>query len=133
MSAPVTVNVRDITGCPFAVSAEDGQRLHERIAPLLAAADSVALSFAGIDVLSGAFLAASISPFCADHSEVDLDRLLTVRDISANNRETVKRIFVNVRRYYANPAAYDAAWAEEMGWPSTDKSLQPCENGERQC
>jgi hypothetical protein len=133
MTAAVTINVRDFTGCPFAVATEDGNRLHDRIAPLLAADTPVALSFAGIDVLSGAFLVASIGPFCADYSEADLDRLLTVRDIAANDRETVKRNLVNARRYYANPAAYDAAWAEEMGWPSPDKSLQPCENGERQC
>jgi hypothetical protein len=115
MTAPVTITVLDFTGCPFAVSAEDGQRLHERIAPLLAADAPVALSFAGIDVLSGAFLAASTGPFCADYSEVDLARLLTVCDISVPDRTSVELCMSNARRYYANRDAYDAAWAAEMG------------------
>lgn len=115
MTAPVTIRVLDFTGCPFAVSSEDGQRLHERIAHLLAADAPVALSFAGIDVLSGAFLAASIGPFCADYSEAELARLLTVRNISLSDREMVKPNKANARRYYANRAAYDAAWREELG------------------
>lgn len=112
---PILIRVADFTGRPFAVSAEDGHRLCERIAPLLAADSPVALSFAEIEILSGAFLAASTGRMCADYSEAELARLLTVRDMSASDRETVKRNLANARKYYANRAAYDAAWAEEMG------------------
>jgi len=35
MTVPVTIRVLDFTGCPFAVSAEDGQRVCDQIAPLL--------------------------------------------------------------------------------------------------
>jgi hypothetical protein len=115
LSDSVLIRVADFTGGPFAVSAEDGQRLCARIAPLLNADAPVALSFAEIEVLSGAFLAASVGPFCADFSEADLGRLLTVRDISADDRQSVHLCMKNAGRYYANRAAYDAAWAEEMG------------------
>jgi hypothetical protein len=115
MSESILLRVADFTGGPFAVSAEDGQRLREKIAPELAAGLPVALSFAGIEVLSGAFLAASIGPFCADFSEADLARLLTVHDISARDQASVPLCMKNARRYYANRDAYDAAWAEEMG------------------
>ena len=114
-NVPVIIRLTDFTGGPFAVSAEDGQRLGERIAPLLAADSPVALSFAGIEILSGAFLAASVSPFCAEFSEAELARLLTVRDISADDLLSVHLCMKNARRYYANRASYDAAWAEEMG------------------
>ena len=115
MTAAVSMRVTDFTGGPFSVSAEDGQMLHKRIAPLLRAGTTVALSFAGIEILSGAFLAASVSPFCAEFSEAELARLLTVRDISVDDLLVVHLCMKNARRYYANRAAYDAAWAEEMG------------------
>ncbi len=115
MTAPVAISVLEFTGCPFAVSAEDGQRLHERIAPLLAADAPVALFFAGIEVVIGSFLSAAIGPFCADFPEARLGTLLTLRDISPDDRATVDRSIRNARAYYANRAAYDAAWNEELG------------------
>ena len=110
---PVLMHVADFAGGPFAVSVEDGQRLNESIAPLLAANTPVALSFAMIETLSGAFLAASVGPFCADYSEAELAGLLTVRDISSRNQEMVQLSLVNAWKYYANRVAYDAAWAEK--------------------
>ena len=115
MSMPVAIWVADYSSGPFAVSVEDGQRLCDGIAPIPRAGTPVALSFAGIEVLIGAFLATSIGPCCADYSEAELDRLLSVRYISASDRETVKRNLVNPRRYDANRTAYDTAWREELG------------------
>lgn len=114
MNEAITIQVRDFTGCPFAVSAEDGLRLHDQIAPLLRAGTPVALSFAGIDAVIGAFLSAALGQLCADIPEPRLGALLTFRDIPADDRATVERSMRNARRYYANPAAYDAAWKEEL-------------------
>ena len=115
MTIPVAIRVLDFTGCPFAVSADDGQRLYERIAPLLRAGTPVALSFAGIEVVIGAFLNAALGPLCADFPEARLGVLLTLRDISPDEREMVECSIRNARAYYANPAAYDAAWEDELG------------------
>lgn len=115
MTATVTIRVAEFAGGPFAVSAEDGQRLYERIAPLLREGTPVALSFAGIEIVIGAFLNSAVGPLCADFAEDRLGVLLTLRDISADDRATVERSMRNARAYYANPAAYDAAWREELG------------------
>jgi hypothetical protein len=133
-NAPILIRVADFAGGPLAVSAEDGQRLRERIAHLLAADSPVALSFAGIEILTGAFLAASVGPFCADFSEADLARLMTFRDIPADHQKSVNLCMKNARRYCANRAAYDAAWKEEMGslW-SGNEHLNLKKHGARQC
>lgn len=115
MKAPVTVRVVDFTGCPFAVSAEDGNRLHDRIAPMLHAGTPIALSFAGIETVIAAFLSAAIGPLCAEFTDEQMERLLTVHDLSPDNRATLERSVQSARRYYAHRAAYDAAWAKEMG------------------
>ena len=114
MNNPTIIRVCDSTGGPFAVSAEDGQRLHDQIAPLLCAGTAVALSFAGIDAVFGAFLSTAFGQLCAHIPEARLGALLNFRDISADDRATVERSMLNARAYYANPAAYDAAWKEEL-------------------
>lgn len=115
MNNPVGIHVSAFVGGPFAVAAEDGQMLYKRIAPRLRAGAPVALSFAGIEVLGGAFLAASIGAFCANFSETELTRLLTVRDISAHDQASLNLCMKNARRYYANRDDYDAAWVAETG------------------
>jgi len=115
MITPIAVRVADYTGGPFAVSVEDGQRLCERIAPLLREGTRVALSFAGVEVLIGAFVKAALGPFCADFPVGRLEELLSLRDIKPDDHGTVERAILNARAYYANPNAYNAAWAAEMG------------------
>ena len=115
MTAPVAIRVADYTGGPFAVSVADGQRLCERIAPLLRAGKPVLLSFAEIEVLIGAFVTAALGPLCADFPVGQLEDLLSLRDITPDGRCAVEHAMRNARAYYANPVAYDAAWAEEMG------------------
>lgn len=115
MTDLVCVRVADFTDGPFAISVEDGERLYNRIAPMLLPGTPVALSFAGIETVIGAFLIAALGPLCIDFPEDRLGRLLTLLDISADGRALVERGMRNTRVYYANRAAYDAAWAAEAG------------------
>jgi hypothetical protein len=115
MTAPVAIRVADYTDGPFAVSVADGERLRERVAPLLRAGTPVVLFFTGIEVLIGAFVRAALGPLCADFPVGQIEDLLNLRDITSDGRCAVERAMRNARAYYANPAAYDAAWAEEMG------------------
>jgi hypothetical protein len=115
MTAPVCVRVADFAGGPFAVSAEDGQRLCQRIMPLLHVGTPVALSFAGIEAVIGAFLNAALGPLCTDFPEDRLGDLLTLWNISVDDLAVVERSLHNTRVYYANRAACEAAWAAELG------------------
>ena len=113
MSTPTTMQVRDFTGGPFAVSAEDGQRLHDAIAPALKEGKAVVVSFAGIETLIAAFLGAAIGQLYGGFPEEVIGRLLTVCDLPSEDRSMMERVVRNSKMYYANPAAYDAAWKEE--------------------
>jgi hypothetical protein len=115
MSAPIVIRVVDFAGGPFAVSVEDGERLCGRIAPMLRAGIPVTLSFAGIEVCVGAFLSAVVWPLCAKFSMERLAALLNLRDVTPDDRAAGEGAMRNARAYHANPAAYDAAWAAEMG------------------
>ena len=115
MNGELNIRVADFAGGPFAVSAADGDALLAQVRPLLRARVPVVLSFAGVEALTGAFLSAGLGPLVTEFTDADLGELLTLQHISADHRAAVNRSLRNARAYYANRAAYDAAWAEEMG------------------
>ena len=124
MKTPITIQVRDFTGCPFAVSAEDGQRLHDAIAPALKEGKPVVLSFGGIETIIAAFLGAAIGQLQGEMASEDVDALLSVREVGGDERELFQRVAANAKRYYANPLAFDRAWAEEVEPQATQEMIQ---------
>ncbi len=124
MKTPITIQVRDFTGCPFALSAEDGQRLHDAIAPALKEGKPVVLSFGGIETIIAAFLGAAVGQFYGKMAHAEVDALLSVRELGGDERELLLRVAANAKRYYANPAAFDRAWADEVGPQTTQEMIQ---------
>jgi hypothetical protein len=112
MNNPTTFQVRDFTGCPFAVSAEDGKKLHDAIAPLLKAGRPVALSFAGIETMIAAFLGAAIGRLYGEMAYADADAPVSTDCLPEVQMQSLKRVVANSKRYYQNKEAYDRAWAE---------------------
>ncbi len=112
MKTPITIQVRDFTGCPFAVSAEDCQRLHDAIAPALKEGKPVVLSCAGIETIIAAFLGAAVGQLYGEMAYGDVDTLLSTRHLNGDQRASFERVRMNSKRYCENPRAYDAAWRE---------------------
>ncbi len=115
MKTPITIQVREFTGCPFAVSAEDGQRLHDPVAPALKDGKPVVVSFAGIETAIAAFLGAAVGQLYGEFPEDRIEGLLSIRDLPPEYELQLGRVVRNAKMYYANPGAYDAAWNEECG------------------
>lgn len=115
MSDPIIVRVFDIVGGPLGVSADDGQRVHDKIAPLLREGQAVVLSFEQVETLIPAFLNAAIGQLYGEIPEERIRELLAVRDLDADDMEVLKRVVENAKRYFANRPAIDNAWKEEVG------------------
>ena len=116
MNNPTIIRVCDFTGGPFAVSAEDGQRVHDAIAPLLKDGKPVVLSFAGIETIIPAFLNTAVGQlYYSGFSENQISGLLAFRGIQAEDRALLDRVTCNAKAYYANPKAFDDAWRAELG------------------
>ena len=115
MSEPITVQVFDIIGGPLCVSASDGQRLHDKIAPLLEAGTPVVLSFERVDILISAFLNAAIGQLYGELSEERLDKLLSFRDLALDDREILTHVVDNAKAYFSRSEDFDRAWKDELG------------------
>lgn len=115
MSKEVIVRVFDIVGGPLCVSAEDGQRVHDKVAPLLRDGNKVVLSFEQVETLISAFLNAAVGQLYGEFPEDRIRELLSVRDMDADDLAVLKRVIDNAKKYFSNPKAFDEAWREEMG------------------
>jgi hypothetical protein len=111
---PTALSVYEITRSPFAIAVEDGTRISELVLRELREGRSVCLSFAGISVTMGVFFNSIIAPLASLYSQEDLSELLTLDDISMDDKRRFEISRANMYRYLENPEKYDAAWAEVM-------------------
>lgn len=115
MDEPVIAKVATLVGGGLCVSSEDGQKVHDRIVPLLREGRRVVLSFDSVDTLVASFLNAAVGQLYDEFHEQTIRELLSVRDITPDDLEILKRVVENAKRYFANKPAYDAAWNELIG------------------
>lgn len=114
MKEQITVNVADIIGSPQAISAEDGQKVFEKIVPLLKEGKQVNISFEQITSIISLFLNVAVGQLYSVFKEEDLKSGLQVSGLADDDLEMLKRVVDNAKRYYANPQSFDQAWQAEV-------------------
>jgi hypothetical protein len=115
MKNPVIVRIFDIVGGALCVSADDGQRVHDKIVPLLRDGTPVALSFEQVETLITTFLNAAIGQLYGEFPEDRIREMVSVRDMDEEDQALLKRVVDSAKKYFSNPKAFDEAWREEMG------------------
>jgi hypothetical protein len=121
MTEPILVRVYDIVGGPLGVSTEDGQRLHDKIAPLLKAGTPVVLSFERIETMISAFLNAAVGQLYGELSEDSVDHLLSVSDMALDDSHVYQHVVTNAKAYFKDPGKFERAWREELGSEMDDE------------
>ena len=115
MNNAVIVRIFDIVGGPLCVSAEDGQRVYDKIAPLLRNGQKVVLSFEQVETLISAFLNAAIGQLYGEFSEDRIRELVSIRDMDDEDQAVLKRVVDNAKAYFKAPKEFNQAWKEELG------------------
>lgn len=115
MNEEIRVRVYDVVGGPLCVSAEDGQKVYEKIAPLLRQGLKVSLSFDQVETMISAFLNAAIGQFYGEFMEEQIREQLSVREMDQEDLALLKRVVENAKTYFRNPKEFDQAWKEEVG------------------
>jgi hypothetical protein len=115
MKDEIVVRVYDIVGSPICVSADDGQKVYDKIEPLLRDGHKVALSFDKVGTMISLFLNAAIGQLYGVFPEERIRELLSVQDVSKEDLVLLKRVVDNAKSYFANRKEFDQAWNEEAG------------------
>ena len=113
MSQEISVRVFDIVGEPLCTASDDGQLVHDRIAPLLREGKRVALSFAQADTVISAFLNAAIGQLYGEFKEEEIRERLMVRDMTPEDLVLLKRVVENAKAYFKDPKRFTQAVGEE--------------------
>jgi hypothetical protein len=95
--------VRDIIGGEDAIALDDGQSVYDRIHPELQALHAVDLDFSGVSVFASPFFNAAIGQLLRDLTSEELNRLLTVTNLTPVGANVMKQVIANAKRYYAEP------------------------------
>ena len=113
MNNPVTIKIADLIGGSLCISAEDGQKVFEKIKPLIKEGRTVVVSFERVTMLISLFLNAAIGQLYGTFSEEEIRARVNVNGLADDDLEMLKRVVDNAKRYYANPKDYDAAWSQD--------------------
>jgi len=111
----VVVRIFDVIGTPLAVSSDDGQKVYDKVAPLLRQGQKVQLSFDRIETVISAFLNAAIGQLYGEFPEHKIRQLFNVSDASPEDLALLKRVVDNAKLYFKNRNEFDQAWQEEVG------------------
>lgn len=90
------------------ITLEDGQKLYDKVHPVLRAGNEVELDFMGVGILASPFFNAAIGHLLQDIRPDDLNRLLRVANLSATGNLTLRRVIENAQEYYANQRVHQA-------------------------
>jgi hypothetical protein len=115
MSEPISIRVLDVIGRPLAVDTTDGQRLHDKMAPLLREDRKVLLSFDSITMVITAFLNAAIGQLYGEFPEAKVDSLVEVRDLLPVFQSTLDKSRELSKSYFRDPERMKKAIQEVMG------------------
>jgi hypothetical protein len=101
----MTIPVFELIG-QFAVAAEDGQRVYERITATLPSQSVIELDFAGVRVVATPFFNVAIGRLLKDVSPEELHKRIFFKNLSSVGQQALTKVIENAKQYYhGDPAA----------------------------
>ncbi|HPM00741.1 MAG TPA: STAS-like domain-containing protein [Candidatus Cloacimonadota bacterium] len=113
MSNQIKIKVADLIGSPLCISAEDGQKVFDKVEHLVKTGKQVTVSFENVSMLISLFLNVAIGQLYNSFNEETVRAQLKVEGLSSDDMELLKRVVDNAKKYYSNKKSYDDAWQEE--------------------
>lgn len=115
MSESIVIRVADLVGGPRAVDAADGEKVFEKVLPVIQSGRKVHLSFDGITMVITAFLNTAIGKLYGVLPEQQVDEMLEVRDLLPPFQPSLGKSIEWSKAYYRDPKRLRKAIMEEMG------------------
>ncbi len=115
MSEVIIVRIADLIGGPRAVDAADGEKVFQKILPVLQSGRNVRLSFEGITMVITAFLNAAIGKLYGVLPEEQVDQMLTVEGLLLPFQSSFDKSVEWSKAYYRDPGRMKRAIMEELG------------------
>ena len=115
MSEPIIIRVADLVGGPRAVDAADGEKVFEKILPVIQGGRKVQLSFDGISMVITAFLNTAIGKLYGVLPEEQVDEMIEVRNLLPAFQPSLEKSIEWSKAYDLDPEGMERAIREELG------------------
>ena len=108
------MNINNIIGDTYAVEANDGEKVFERISNALADRRKISVSFQNIEMTTTAFLNTAFGKLYKDYNEDYIKEYLSVINLSPSGIVALKRVVDTAKLYYKDPDAMQRSIDEIM-------------------
>lgn len=115
MNEQIHIRVADLVGGPRAVDAADGEKVFQKLLPVIQEGRKVLLSFEGITMVITAFLNAAVGKLYGELPEEQVDNMLEVRDLLPPFKPSLDKSIEWSKAYYRDPDRMKKAIMEELG------------------
>lgn len=112
MRDKIKIKVVELIGSSLCISVEDGQKVFDKIYPLIKDKKDVLISFENVSMLISLFLNVAIGQLYGSLQDEEIRSHLDVEGLSADDLDLVKHVVENAKKYYLNKKSYDGAWEE---------------------
>jgi hypothetical protein len=111
----IVVGIYSIVGDALCVSAEDGEKVFDRLSDALQEGKKVTISFLNVEMLTSAFLNTAIGKLYGIFDEQKIKASLSVVDIKKEDRMLIKRVTDTAKLYYKYPQRMEKTIREILG------------------
>lgn len=110
-----TINIINVVGDSYCIEAEDGEKVFSLINKAISENKKVVLSFLNVEILTTAFLNTAVGQLYRDFSEEKIKESLSVKDMSQNGLNALKRVVETAKLYYKDPEAMQRSINDILG------------------
>ena len=110
----MTISIYEVVGSPLCVASGDGQKVYERLAPVIGQGRCAVLSFRNVALLTSAFLNTAIGQLYGKFDEERIRASLNVADMEPDDAALLKRVVETAKRYFRDPEGFDQTIREVL-------------------
>lgn len=114
MQEAMTISIYEVVGSHLCVASGDGQKVYDRLAPVIEQGRGAVLSFRNVALLTSAFLNTAIGQLYGKFDEDQIRASLNVVDMEPDDLVLLKRVVETAKRYFKDPERFDRTIRDVM-------------------
>ncbi len=114
MCNKIEINIAENLGVKSAISTDSGKHICSLITNIIEKGGFVELNFAGIDLLTSAFLNAAIGQLYNKYDSPTLQEKLSVSNMDSDDKYTLSLVIKRAKEYFSNPEAFEKIVSESL-------------------
>lgn len=107
MPKDMTISIYEVVGTHLCVASGDGQKVYDRLAPVIEQGRGAVLSFRNVALLTSAFLNTAIGQLYGKFDEEQIRSSLKIADMEPDDIALLKRVVDTAKRYFKDPERFD--------------------------